>query len=180
MDTSRRGISRQQKRLKKLFCGKAPSLYQPGLITIFGFQLGLLLSQLAYWEGKQINTDGWIYKTAKELEKETGLTAANQKYAINRGKTLNILELAYRQIPRKRHYRVSWEHVAEIVVVEAPKHGLRVSKSLMELGDSNPTITEITQNTTTEISAASNSAHSILEKRYLHFPKHESDDGRRR
>jgi len=179
MDTYRRGLSPQQKRLKKLFCGKSPSLYQPGLVTIFGFQLGLLLSQLAYWQGKQLSSDGWIYKTARDLEKETGLTLANQKYAIHRGKELNILEMTYRQVPRKRHYKVSWERVAQIVENEAPRYGLKVSKSLMELGDINRTITENTQNTTTETGRAKTSIGSILKNRYPRFLKSRTDDERR-
>ncbi len=172
MEEMRRGKSARQKSLIKLFCGKPPTLYQAGLVRVFGFQLGLLLSKLAYWEGKQSSSGGWIYKTAKDLEDETGLTAANQKHAIRIGKKLGVIEMTYRQVPRKRHYKVLWKKVAEIVEFEAPKHGLKVSKSLMELGDNNPTITKTTQNTTTKNSLSKNSVGNILKNSYTQLLRH--------
>ncbi len=172
MNKVRRGTSTQQKRLKLLFCGKPPTLYYPGLISVFGFQLGLLLSQLAYWQGKGKDPGGWIFKTAKELQKETGLTAANQKHAIKLGKKLGVLEVIYRQTPRKRHYKILWEKVAEIVTYEAPKYGLKVSVSAMKLADNNPTNTKITQNTTSKTVQPKNQIGEIIKNRWLPRGKH--------
>ncbi len=142
MNENKRSKSHRQKQLVKLFGGRPQTLYQSELVLIFAYQLGLLLSRLAYWEGKQSDEDGWIYKTAKQMQRETGLTPANQKYAIRKGKELGIIEVTYRQVPRKRHYRVLWTKVAEIAERESFKYGLMVTKELMELGENKPTNTK--------------------------------------
>ncbi len=159
--------------------GKAPSAYFPQLITIFGFQLGLLLSQLAYWEGKQSDArGGLIYKTEQELKKETGLTAANQKHAIKLGVKLGVLEMSYHRIPRRRHYRVLWIKVAEIVEFEAPKHGLSVSILTMQMGENHPPTTETTQQPTPKIPESKNSVGGILKKSYSHLRRRRAKNDR--
>ncbi len=158
-----------QNKLIKLFLGKRPTLYFPGLNAVFGFQLGLLLSQLAYWHGRNRGNNAWIWKTAKELKKETGLSFANQKTAIRKGQKLGVLEVAYFQVPRKRHYKVDWNKVAEIVELAAPSHDLMVSKKLMELGENKPTTTKTTQETTSKIKSSQNQTGSILAKMYPDF-----------
>jgi hypothetical protein len=135
------GLSDQQVRLKLILGDKGPRAYFPQLNRVFGHQLGLLLSQLAYWEGKQRDNAGLIYKTEKNILVETGLTAANQKYAIRRGKELGIIEMAYYQTPRKRHYKVLWKRVYAILEFEAPKHGLKLLKQHIEPDDIHPTST---------------------------------------
>lgn len=44
------------------------------------YHTAALLTQLIYWQGKQKDPDGWIYKTYEEWERETALT----KYQANR------------------------------------------------------------------------------------------------
>lgn len=56
----------------------------PELVRAYGPTAGILLSQLLYWAGK--STSGWVKRTIKQLEKETGL----KKLAIIR--TLKRLE----------------------------------------------------------------------------------------
>lgn len=170
MEEPKRGLSPQQKMLKKLFLGKAPSAYFPQLVTIFGFQLGLLLSQLAYWEGKQSDSKGGsIYKTEQDLKKETGLTAANQKHAIKLGVRLGVLEMSYHRIPRRRHYRVLWIKVAKIIEFEAPKHGLNVSILTMQMGENHPPTTELTQQPTSKSLESKNSVGGIMKNQYGRF-----------
>ena len=165
------GLSKVQRTLIMLFCGKRPTLYFSYLNIIFGWQLGLLLSQLAYWQGRGKDESGWIYKSAKDLRKETGLTFANQKTAIKRGLELGLLEMAYRQVPRRRHYKVDWRRVAELVELRAPKHGIKVSKQLMELGQNKPTITKINHEIHSKKADSENSVGSILRKTSSRFFK---------
>lgn len=171
MSEFKSGLSTIQFKLIKLFCGKRPTLYYPILNRVFGWQLGLLLSQLAYWSGRGRDKRGWIYKTAIDLREETGLTFANQKTAIRKGLELKVIEVGYFKVPRRRHYKVDWNRVAEIVVLKAPSLGLVVSKELMELGHSKPTTTEITQKTTSKRKPSDNQAGSILFKMYPKFLK---------
>ena len=163
------GKSVMQNKLIRLFLGKRPTLYFPGLNTVFGLQLGLLLSQLAYWHGRNKDKNGWIWKTAKELQKETGLSLANQKTAIKNGKKLDVLEIAYFKVPRRRHYRVNWERVAEIVELSAPAHDLKVSKKLMEMSGTKPTNSKNTQETSSKIGHSENQLGSILSKLHPSF-----------
>lgn len=158
-----------QIKLTKFFLGKRPTLYFPGLNIVFGLQLGLLLSQLAYWHGKNRDKNGWIWKTAKELRKETGLSFANQKTAIKKGLRLKVIEIAYFQVPRKRHYRVNWEKVLEIVELAAPAYELKVSKKLVELAQSKPTNTKSTQKTTSKIPESDNQIGKVLFNLYPSF-----------
>ena len=44
---------------------------RPELVRVYGPTAGILLSQLLYWAGK--STDGWVKRTYKQLEEETGL-----------------------------------------------------------------------------------------------------------
>lgn len=55
--------------------------YVPWLVREFGPHGGLFMSQLLFWDGKGHDPDGWIYKTEKEMERETGLTRSSQRKA---------------------------------------------------------------------------------------------------
>lgn len=175
MQEKKTGLSFVQKRLIRLFCGRRPTLYFPELCLVFGWQLGLLLSRLAYWHGKGKDKDGWIYKTAEDLRKETGLSFANQKTAIRNGLEAGLLELTYRKVPRRRHYRVDWTKAAEIVELRAPMYGLVVSKQLMELIQIEPTTTKSTQKTTAKNTYSRLSIKQTLKDRLEKFRKDSSN-----
>lgn len=85
--------------------------YYPNLTKVTkSTKATLFLSQLCYWEGKQQDTrNHWIYKSAEEMELETGLTRREQEGARKILKELGILEEMYARIPRTLHFRVNFD-----------------------------------------------------------------------
>lgn len=79
--------------------------YVPWLVREFGPHGGLFMSQLLFWDGKGHDPDGWIYKTEKEMERETGLTRSSQRKARKVLVGKGVLEEDKRGLPRKLHYR---------------------------------------------------------------------------
>jgi len=101
-----------------------PLAYQPGLVRIFGAASGLFLYQLLYWTGKGVNKQGWIFKTVKDFEKETGLSRSNQETAIKNLVSVGIIERKLAQVPAKRHFRVNMESLGKLVPQLMEKNGL--------------------------------------------------------
>lgn len=89
---------------------KGPIAYLPGLSLVFGsVPVSILLGQLIYWSGLGTRRDGFIFKTANELETETGLTDCQQRNAINKLRKYKIIEYKRAGIPAKRHFKVNFE-----------------------------------------------------------------------
>lgn len=102
-----------------------PVAYYPMLARVFGMQESLFIAQFVYWTGKQNDPDGWIYKSADEIEEETGLTYEQQlrcrrvlgsmdRYGV-RGKRVRhvhfeqIIEERYERTEHKMYFRVNLE-----------------------------------------------------------------------
>lgn len=77
---------------------------------------GVLLSQFMYWEGKQKNVDGWIYKKQKDITSETGLTRYEQETARKKLKGLKILEEKRVGVPATMHFRFNWDVLHDLVM----------------------------------------------------------------
>lgn len=106
--------STSQHKIDKFF-KTTPLAYQPGLVRIFGATSGLFLYQLLYWTGKAVNKHGWIFKTVKEFEKETGLSRSNQETAIKNLVYVGAIEYKLAQVPAKRHFRVNITNLEKLV-----------------------------------------------------------------
>jgi hypothetical protein len=63
---------------------------------VFGLTGARFCRQLFFWEGKGRSEDGFIYKTAHELEEETNLTRGQQVRARKKLRELKVLEEARR------------------------------------------------------------------------------------
>lgn len=74
---------------------------------------GVFLSQFIYWTGKQADKDGWIYKTASEITKETGLTRGEIERSRTKLKSLSILEEQLKGVPAKMWYRIDTDKLDE-------------------------------------------------------------------
>jgi hypothetical protein len=89
-----------------------PVAYFPRLRRMAGsVNAALLLCQLIYWTGKEASRDGWIYKTAEEIERETGLTRWEQQTArkllVDRG----LLTERYERRHNRMYFRVCQEQL---------------------------------------------------------------------
>ncbi len=93
--------------------------YVPWLVREFGPHGGIFMSQLLFWDGKGHDPDGWIYKTEKEMERETGLTRSFQRKARKVLVGKGVLEEDRRGLPRRLHYRADLRGLMAILSGEA-------------------------------------------------------------
>lgn len=142
-----------QKHINKFFPKKA-ILYQPGLaIVLDSVNTAILLSQLLYWHGKGSNKDGWIYKTIKEMEAETGLSRYQQETAIDKCRNLEILDYKISGIPAKRHFRIKMDVLENILPGLKEKAGIDCPNPPCQFAENSQTNTETTQKITTQNTA---------------------------
>lgn len=148
-----------------------PVAYYPRLSHITGgVKETLFLCQLLYWEGKQSDKEGWIYKTQEETFIETGLTRYEQQTARKNLKKKGFIEEKLKGIPAKLHYKINFKAINEaweLFIVEetnnndeAPQTSMGKSNKLDDgevtnnddetLQTNTETTTEITTKTTTE------------------------------
>ena len=82
--------------------------FYPGLKKITGStNASILLCQLLYWTDKT-RDDGWIYKTADEIEEETGLTYHEQKSAREiLVEKIGVVEEEFKRLDHTSRYRVN-------------------------------------------------------------------------
>ncbi|MEZ0536019.1 hypothetical protein ACAG39_02080 [Caldicellulosiruptoraceae bacterium PP1] len=93
---------------------ETPYYYYPSFQHICkGVSSILFLSNLLRWNGKQKDPEGWIYKTQKEIEKETGLTRREQETARKNLKKLGFIEEKYKGLPRKLYFKINIEAINE-------------------------------------------------------------------
>jgi len=129
-----------------------PAAYYPSLMRACGgVQAGLVLCQLAYWHGKQRDPDGWIRKSAAEMEEETGLTTREQQTGRSRLRRRGVLVERLRGIPATVEYRLQLE------VLDALWASFSLANPLNQFGESaklvspnRQTISETTAETTSE------------------------------
>ena len=75
-----------------------------------GVKPALMLGQLIYWSKRTKDTDGWVYKTQKEWEEETGLTRREQDTARKLLKERGIIQEKLAKSPARIHYRINPEY----------------------------------------------------------------------
>jgi len=82
--------------------------YYPGLKKITGSTTAtILLSQFLYWTDK--TGDGWIWKSADEIEEETGLTYNEQKTARRELVYLGLIQQERKRLDHSTKYKVNIE-----------------------------------------------------------------------
>ena len=100
-----------------------PVAYYPSISKAFdSCTVGVFLSQFMYWEGKQSDKDGWIYKRQADIQKETGLSRYEQETIRRKLRQLNVIEEKKAGAPAKLYYRFNWDRVSKIVVAYVEKN----------------------------------------------------------
>jgi len=135
---------KDQKSIEKYFPNK-PILYIVGLGRVFGVNSGILLSQLIFWNGMGSLAGGWIYKTIAEFETETGLSRTQQLNALQKLAKLNIIEIKYASIPRKRHLKVNMHELHKQLPSLKKTCGIKYPNPPSQSAGNMRTITESTQ-----------------------------------
>ena len=129
-----------------------------------GVTAGVFLSQLVYWTGRGKRADGWVWKSAEDMEDETGLTRNEQETARRNLKARGLITERLAGVPATLHFRVDLEAVLLAVAQfgEKCQSGLAKSdkpdsgKAPNLLGENLQTIhrlPETTTETTTDLAA---------------------------
>jgi hypothetical protein len=87
--------------------------YYPSLARLVGLKESIFLCQLLYWspKGRHDKGEGWIYKTAEEMEVETGLSYKEQ---IRLRKSLfrqGLIEENYARSEHRLYFRVNADNL---------------------------------------------------------------------
>ena len=135
-----------------------PIAFYPTLVPVCGsVHATLFLCQLLYWEGKQRDSEGWIYKSQREMEEETGLSRRMQDEARSKLKERGLLTEARRGVPATMHYRIdhqaledAWLTARGVQTRLAESAKLDVGKAPNWIGGNQQTISETTAETTRE------------------------------
>lgn len=90
-------------------------IHHPRFGKFLGSQNAALIMELLLgWDGQQWNKDGWIYKTADEMELETGLTEKQQSLAIKKLLTLGVIKKKLMKVPARNHFRIDKRYLQEL------------------------------------------------------------------
>lgn len=88
--------------------------YHPEFTRFLGScKASIFLAQLIYWEGKQKDPNGWMYKTRQELQRETALTRHEQDAARKILKEKGYIQEKLKQIPPKVHFKICWDKLRQ-------------------------------------------------------------------
>ena len=104
---------------KILQAGRRVAIHR-SLIQITGnnIKTAALLSQLMYWlrVGTKIEQNGgWIFKSVKEMEMETGLTVEEQRKCKNELKKLNFVEIGFFGQGRNLAFKLNIDAICQAV-----------------------------------------------------------------
>lgn len=105
---------------------KRPIAYNSIVSKAFGsVKLGILWSQLYYWQDKTRDKEGWIYKTQQDIYNETGLSRKEQETARKIGRGLLVLEEKLAGQPATVHFRLDLKRAEAIIreFYEKEAHG---------------------------------------------------------
>lgn len=87
----------------------SPVAYYPQLALLLGgVKEAIFLCQMIYWLGKE-KTPGLIYKTAKEIKNETGLSYLEQKTARRNLKEMGVLTEEYKRLEHRLYFTIKME-----------------------------------------------------------------------
>jgi hypothetical protein len=89
--------------------------FEKRCVRKFGPAAGIFIRQLVYWAGKEHDPEGWIYKTQREMEEETGLSRHHQEKARNILLSQGVLMEDPRGLPRRLWYWVDLEVLLNVM-----------------------------------------------------------------
>jgi len=150
-----------------------PIAFQRPFVDLgIGITGALMLSQCVYWHSRTSDKHGWFYKSQADWEEETGMTRREQETARKRLQKAGFLEEARKGVPARLFYRVNVEKLEAALkalsssMAESANQECTGSASSMaesanqectkapnSAGGKRQSITEITTETTSEITA---------------------------
>ena len=99
--------------------------------------LAVLWGQIHYWTDKTKDPEGWVYKTAEDIFRETALTRRQLETAREIGEKMGVLEAALKGVPPIMHYRVSVDRMVRVIEIyqEKTKQAQPAAKPRAERND---------------------------------------------
>lgn len=92
-----------------------PIAYHPRLARLLGsVNAAILFGQLVYWSDKTAHELG-IYKTAAQIEDETGLSAKEQETARNKLKAHGVLHETHKRLEHRLYFRIDFAAYDKLV-----------------------------------------------------------------
>lgn len=88
-----------------------PVAYYPKIARVFGIEAAIFICQLLYWDGKGDRDDGYIYKTAIQIEEETGILERTQRRLKAKLEVDEILESFYDRNKHRKYYRINKDNL---------------------------------------------------------------------
>ena len=106
-----------------------PVTYYPTIAQCLeDVKTAIFICNFIYWEGKQDDEDGWIYKRRVDITRETGLSRHEQDTARKRLRSLKLMEEQLRGTPPKMHYRFDWQKFEEMLAGHFNSQGKKPEK----------------------------------------------------
>lgn len=110
----------KKKNLLKVLSNDNFLIINRDLIKELGLDEAVLLCELCneqyYWEmNNKLQKDGTFYSTVENIEKHIGLKKKKQLTLLNKLKKLNLVDVKYHDIPKKRYIKVNTSEIEEIL-----------------------------------------------------------------
>lgn len=111
-----------------------PVVFYPALAKKVGLKESIFLGQLLYWTPRAHNKDGWVYKTASEIEEEVTLSPFEQRRVRMNLTAMGVLEERHDRLNHRFYYRVVHEALDRLLTSLSEETSVREVKPL-EFGD---------------------------------------------
>ena len=96
------------------------------LIKLLGIDEAIILGELAseydYWSKRDELQDDYFYSTIENIENNTTLSEHKQRKALNKLKSLNLIDIKIKGIPAKRYIKINEEQVLKILNIQFLKN----------------------------------------------------------
>jgi hypothetical protein len=89
--------------------------FEARCVRKFGPAAGIFTRQLVYWVGKERDQEGWIYKTRREMENETGLSRHHQEKARSILVSKGVIKVRKKGVPGRLWYWVDLEALLNVM-----------------------------------------------------------------
>lgn len=106
-----------------------PIAYHPGLAPkLGGVNAAVLFGQLFYWQARTQNPLG-VFKTADELQEETGLSYEEQRNARKALRTRGVLVETNKRLEHKLYFRIDEDALEALLSGDTPKREKSISRN---------------------------------------------------
>ena len=120
-NTSKGGRTMYQFQVSRALRGLGrPIAYYPAIARLIGMKEAVVLGQLVYWSPRASNVDGWVYKSAEEMEEETGLSYKEQRRVRDRLVALGFIQERHAREEHRLYFRVDAEKLDAVLGEHLP------------------------------------------------------------